>query len=95
MTAQSDTDRLDNIAPGDLISLTLPNAPERSASQYKVVHTDSRDDPSGTTMIVTLEGDDGEMCDVELPGDTVVTRTLESKWESPQSPTPQDDHGEI
>ena len=89
MTAQSDTDRLDNVAPGDLISLALPDAGD-DPRQYKVVHTDSRDDPSGTTMIVTLEGDEGETCDVELPGDTVVTRTLESKWESPQSPTPHD-----
>lgn len=89
MTAQSDTDRLDNVAPGDLISLPLPDA-EDDAREYKVVHTESRNDPSGTTMIVTLEGDDGETCDVELPGDTVVVRTLESKWESPQSPTPHD-----
>jgi hypothetical protein len=90
MTAQSDTDRLDNVAPGDLIRLTPRHAPENASRQYKVVHTDSRDDPDGTTMVVTLEGDDGEMCDVELPGDTMVTRTLESKWESPQSPTPHD-----
>jgi hypothetical protein len=95
MTAQSDTDRLDNVAPGDVISLAPPHVSEGSARQYKVVHTDAGDDPSGTTMLVTLEGDDGEMCDMELPGDTIVTRTLESKWESPQSPTPHDDHGEV
>jgi len=90
MTGQSDTDRIDNVAPGDLISLTPPDAPQDEARQYKVVFTESRKDDSGTTMIVTLEGDDGETCDMELPADTVVTRTLESKWESPQSPTEHD-----
>ncbi len=95
MTAQSDTDRLDNVAPGDLISLSPPHAAEGDAHQYKVVHTDVRDAPSGKTMIVTLEGDDGEMRDLELPGDTIVTRTLESKWESPQSPTQHQGHGEV
>ncbi|VEG58536.1 oxidoreductase, FAD-linked [Mycolicibacterium aurum] len=94
MTAQSDTDRLDNVAPGDVISLTPPNAPDGDAQQYKVVHTDTRDDPAGTTMIVTVESDDGQMRDLELPADTLVTRTLESKWESPQSPTPHDGTGE-
>ncbi|MDG4667066.1 hypothetical protein [Mycobacterium sp. 236(2023)] len=89
MTAQSENDRLVNVAPGDLISLNVPDAGDEPR-QYKVVHTDSRRDDAGTTMIVTLEGDDGETCDVELPGDTVVVRTLESKWESPQSPTPHD-----
>lgn len=94
MTAQSDTDRLDNIAPGDIISLSPPHAPN-GEHQYKVVHTDVRDDSSGKTMIVTIEGDDGQMRDLELPADTIVTRTLESKWESPQSPTPHDSHGEV
>lgn len=88
MTAQSDSDRIDNVAPGDLISLNLPDTGE--AREYKVVHMDSREDATGTTMIVTLEGDDGETRDVELAADAIVTRTLESKWESPQSPTPDD-----
>jgi hypothetical protein len=90
MTTQSDTDRLDNIAPGDIISLRPPHTPE-GEHQYKVVHTDVGDDPSHKTMVVTIEGDDGQMRDLELPADTIVTRTLESKWESPQSPTPHDD----
>lgn len=89
MTAQFDNDRLDNVAPGDLITLAAPGQGDEPR-EYKVVHTDSREDESGTTMIVTLEGDGGQTCDVELPGDTVVVRTLESKWESPQSPTPHD-----
>ena len=94
MTAQSDNDRLDNVAPGDLITLAVPNRGD-GPGEYKVVHMDSRENASGTTMIVTLEGDDGETCDVELPGDTVVVRTLESKWESPQSPTPHDGAGHL
>lgn len=91
MTAQSDTDRLDNVAPGDVITLAPPHAPDGASRQYKVVHTDARDDPSGKTLLVTLEGDAGQMFELELPGDTLVTRTLESKWESPQSPTPHHD----
>ena len=94
MTAQSDNDCLDNVAPGDLITLAVPNRGD-GPGEYKVVHIDSRENASGTTMIVTLEGDDGETCDVELPGDTVVVRTLESKWESPQSPTPHDGDGQV
>jgi hypothetical protein len=90
MTAQSDNDRIDNVAPGDIISLALPDRGGQDPRQYKVVHTDAGNDPSETTLTVTLESDDGQMCDVELSRDTVVTRTLESKWESPQSPTPHD-----
>ena len=32
-----------------------------------------------------------ETFDAELPSDTAVTRALESKWESAQSPTPHTD----
>lgn len=63
MTAQSDNDRLDNVAPGDLITLAVPNRGD-GPGEYKVVHIDSRENASGMTMIVTLEGDDGETCDV-------------------------------
>lgn len=103
MTEQSNDDRLGNVAPGDIISLELPgkNAGDgREYREYKVVHKDvvhqdvvHRDsvnsDPN-PTIIVTLEGDDGETFDAELPADSVVRRTLESKWESAQSPTPHD-----
>ncbi|ANI42744.1 hypothetical protein [Mycolicibacterium vaccae] len=87
MTAQPESDRLDTVAPGDLISLPLPDAPPAEDRQYKVVHIDRRGASADETMLITLEADDGQTFDVELPGDTVVTRTLESKWESPQSPT--------
>lgn len=90
MTAQTENDRLDNVASGDLIALTVRSAAGQPR-QYKVVHTGSRADPTGPTMLVTVESDDGATCAVELPADTVVVRTLESKWESAQSPTPHDD----
>lgn len=88
MTAQPDSDRLDKVAPGDLISLSLPDAPDAEGRQYKVVHIDARGADSDGALVVTFEADEGQTFDVELPADTVVTRTLGSKWESPQSPTP-------
>lgn len=93
MAGQVDNDRIGNVAPGDVISLRLPDRPE-DGRQYKVVHkeevkqTDSNESASSSTIVVTLEGDEGETLDVELPADTVVRRALESKWESAQSPTP-------
>ncbi|MGP4056750.1 hypothetical protein ACTWP6_18330 [Mycobacterium sp. 4D054] len=88
MTAQPDGDRLDSVAPGDLISLPLPDAPDAQDRQYKVVHIDPNGASSDEGLLLTLEADDGQTFDVELPGHTRVTRALESKWESPQSPTP-------
>lgn len=94
MAGQSLDDRIDNVAPGDIIALQLPDQPETGSRDYKVVHKDHKDqengaDSAGTPMILlTLEGDDGETIDVELPADSVVNRSLESKWESAQSPTP-------
>ncbi|WP_275571696.1 hypothetical protein [Mycolicibacterium vanbaalenii] len=88
MTAQPDSDRLDRVAPGDLISLPLPDAPDAEAREYKVVHIDARSASSDGPMLITLEADEGRTFDVELPADTVVTRTLGAKWESPQSLTP-------
>ncbi|CAN3131577.1 hypothetical protein ACNUDN_27085 [Mycobacterium sp. smrl_JER01] len=87
MTAQPDRDRVDTVAPGDLISLPLPDAPDGGEQQYKVVHIDPRG-AATEAILLTLESDDGQTFDLELAADTVVTRTLESKWESPQSPTP-------
>lgn len=90
MAGQSENDRLDNVAPGDIIALQRPDRLETPSRQYKVVHKDRENgaDSAGTPMILlTLEGDDGETVDVELPADSVVNRSLESKWESAQSPT--------
>jgi hypothetical protein len=83
MEHATDNDRIDDVAPGDVITL------ERGAGDgpYRVVHKDSTD----AGFLITLEPDSGETFDVELPAGTTVTRTLESKWESPQSPTPRAD----
>ncbi len=97
MSGQSLDDRIDNVAPGDIIALQLPDQPETGSRDYKVVHKDHKDqvngaDSAGTPMIIlTLEGDDGETFDVELPADSIVNRSLESKWESAQSPTSHQD----
>ena len=72
--------RIDEVAPGDL--LTLDRGTGEQA--YKVVHKDTVD--SG--FLVTVEDDDGETFDLEFASGTAVKRSLESKWESPQSPTP-------
>lgn len=78
MTAADD--RIDDVAPGDLITLD-----QGSGEQvYKVVHKEDTD--SG--FLVTVEGDDGETFDREMSAGTTVKRSLESKWESSQSPTP-------
>ncbi len=54
---------------------------------YKVVHKASSD--SG--YLVTFEDDDAETFQLDLASGTRVTRSLESKWESSQSPTPHSD----
>ncbi|GBE64921.1 hypothetical protein MFM001_13830 [Mycobacterium sp. MFM001] len=73
-------DRIDEVTPGDMIAL------DRGSGErlYKVVFKDSGDDG----YVVTLEDDGGETFQVELAAGTLVRRSLESKWESPQSPTP-------
>lgn len=72
--------RIDEVAPGDIVSL------DRGAGEqaYKVVHKESTD--SG--FMITFEGDDGETFQLEMGAGTPVKRSLESKWESSQSPTP-------
>lgn len=81
MTEATDDDRIDDVSPGDVITLTGGDGP------YRVVHVD----PTDAGFLVTLEPDGGETMDVELASGTTVTRTLESKWESPQSPTSNSD----
>ncbi|AKK30028.1 hypothetical protein [Mycobacterium sp. EPa45] len=72
--------RIDEVAPGDIVAL------DRGAGEqaYKVVHKETAD--SG--FLITFEGDDGETFDLEMASGTGVKRSLESKWESSQSPTP-------
>lgn len=87
MVEQSDKDLLENVAPGDIISLEFPDRHAGGGREYKVVHKDSAHSATTPTIIVTLEGDEGANFDVELPADSAVHRSLESKWESAQSPT--------
>ncbi len=79
MAEISGKDRIDDVAPGDVIAVDRGSG-EKS---YKVVFKDSTD--SG--YVVTLEGDNGETFQVDLAAGTTVKRSLESKWESAQSPT--------
>ncbi len=57
MADQSERDRLDNVAPGDIITLRPSDEPGAAAGQYKVVHKDLNE--TSTTIVVTLETDDG------------------------------------
>ncbi|MBO0679899.1 hypothetical protein JRC04_20720 [Mycolicibacterium sp. S2-37] len=72
--------QIEEVAPGDLISVDRGEG----AQAYKVVHKNDGND----SFLITLEGTDGETFDKEFAAGTTVTRSLESKWESDQSPTP-------
>jgi hypothetical protein len=74
------TDRIEEVSPGDIIAVDRGSG-ERP---YKVVFKDSAD----TGHVLTFEDDDGETFQLELAVGTTVHRSLQSKWESPQSPTP-------
>lgn len=71
---------IDTVAPGDIVAL------DRGAGEhaYKVVHKEE----SGSGYLVTFEGEDGETFQREVAAGAPVKRSLESKWESAQSPTP-------
>ncbi|MGE2717190.1 hypothetical protein ACQI4L_24300 [Mycolicibacterium litorale] len=76
---------IDVVAPGDAITMDRGSGPQ----SYKVVHkTDPHDNNGEDSYLVTLEGTDGETFEEEFAAGTKVTRSLESKWESAQSPTP-------
>lgn len=73
--------RIDDVVPGDIITLGS------GEPVCKVVHKESTE--SG--FVVTFEDDDGATFQRELAAGTPVTRSLESKWESTQSPTAHSD----
>ena len=79
MSELSGSDRIDDVTPGDIISV------DRGSGQqpYKVVFKDATD----AGYVVTLEGA-GETFQLDLAAGTTVNRSLQSKWESAQSPTP-------
>lgn len=80
MSEAADTDRIEDVSPGDVISVDRGSG----AQPCKVVHTNA----AGTGHVVTFEDDDGETFQLELAAGTTVQRSLQSKWESAQSPTP-------
>jgi hypothetical protein len=80
MAENSGTDRVEDVAPGDMIAV------DRGSGEklYTLVFKDSAED----RYIVTLRDDDGETFQIDIPRGTTVKRSLQAKWESPQSPTP-------
>jgi hypothetical protein len=79
MADSSSSDTIQNVAAGDSIAVDRGSG-ERP---YKVVFKDATEDG----YVVTLADDDGETFQLTLAANTAVTRSLESKWESAQSPT--------
>lgn len=71
---------IDEVAPGDIVALDRGTG-ERA---YKVVHKES----TASGFLITFEGNDAETFQHEIAAGTPVKRSLESKWESAQSPTP-------
>jgi hypothetical protein len=76
MSNISGPDRIDDVAPGDIVAVD-------GEGQFKVVFKDANADG----FLVTFESDDGATFDKQYAAGTEVTRALESKWESDQSPT--------
>jgi len=79
MSKVSGNDLIDDVSPGDIIAV------DRGSGEHpvKVVFKDSTDEG----YVLTLEADGGETFQLDLAPGTRVTRSLESKWESTQSPT--------
>ncbi|AFM19832.1 hypothetical protein Mycch_5146 [Mycolicibacterium chubuense NBB4] len=85
MSNVSPNDPVSDIAPGDIVVI------DRGAGDrpYKVVHKE----PSDAGFLITFSEDDTETFQLDLPADKRVARSLESKWESEQSPTPHTEAG--
>jgi hypothetical protein len=84
MSNVSADDPIDDVADGDIIAVER----ESGTRPYKVVFKSAEQTAEGTVYTITFEDDDGETFQLDYPAGTRVTRTLESKWESGQSPTP-------
>lgn len=76
--SNTSSDRIDDVAAGDIIAVDRGDG----ARPFRVVHIDATD----TGFVVTLEDDGGETFDRDFAAGETVTRTLESKWESQQTP---------
>jgi hypothetical protein len=86
MSNLSSNDLIDDVAPGDLITVDIPGDREGTDAQpCKVVHKEAADDGA---YLITVEAPDAQTFDIRFPAGTRVTRSLEAKWESGQSPTP-------
>lgn len=84
MSKACGNDLIDDVTPGDIIAVDRGSG----AQAYKVVFKD----PTDTGYLVTLESDGGETFQLDLAAGTAVERSLEAKWESAQSPTPNTDN---
>ncbi|MGD1171454.1 hypothetical protein ACKUVQ_21800 [Mycobacterium seoulense] len=81
MSKVSGNDLIDDVTPGDIIAVDRGSG-ERP---YKVVFKDATEGG----YVVTFQDDDGETFQLDLAAGTTVMRSLGSKWESAQSPTPR------
>ncbi len=80
MSEVSGNDRIDDVSPGDIIAVDRGSGERPCKVVFK--------DPTGGGYLLTFQGDDGETFQLELAAGTTVRRSLASKWESAQSPTP-------
>ncbi|MGV0046054.1 hypothetical protein ACRU13_14995 [Mycobacterium colombiense] len=80
MSKVSGNELIDDVSPGDIIAVDRGSGEQ----PYKVVFKD----PSDAGYLITFETDGGETFQLDLAAGTRVTRSLEAKWESVQSPTP-------
>ncbi|OBJ53125.1 hypothetical protein [Mycobacterium sp. 1423905.2] len=80
MSEVSGNDRIDDVAPGDIIAVDRGTGEQ----PYKVVFKDA----SNGHFVITFQDDNGETFQLELEAGSTVKRSLASKWESTQSPTP-------
>jgi hypothetical protein len=80
MSEADNQERIENISPGDIVAVDRGSGEQ----PYKVVFKDAAD----AGYLITFEDDDGNTFQLELSAGTTVRRSLESKWESAQSPTP-------
>lgn len=76
MSNISENDRIEDVAPGDIVG-------DQGGAVVDVLVHHLAGDGFGAAV------DDGATFQVEYAAGTRVTRSLESKWESPQSPTQQ------
>jgi hypothetical protein len=80
MSEVSGTERIEDVAAGDIIVIVRGSG-ERA---YKVVFKDATE----AGYVLTLQDDGGETFQLDFDAGDTVRTSLQSKWESAQSPTP-------